>query len=248
MTPRTHCTAALIALGVLSGGLLSACATLPRSPAASAAKQPEHDPAELAKMDLAQVQLLAKAGDTNAIIDLATRYGNGKDVPKDGKKALSLLNEAVAKGSTQAMFLIGAAYAKGFAGSADQVQARKWYERAAAAGNMNGEYWVGLVIGRGLDGNPANWHEAMPWLERAAAHGHSDAAFMIGWLYETGALGHPQVEEAAKWYRLATSKELNQKAQFNLRSMIDMGLIAWQPGDPGKPEAQDLDRFISRTK
>jgi enhanced entry protein LpnE len=199
-------------------------------------------------MDLAQVQLLAKAGDSNAIIDLATRYGTGKGVSKDGKKALSLLSEAAAKGNTQGLFLTGAAYANGLVGPKDQIQARKWYERAAAAGNMNGEYWLGMVIGQGLDGNKPNWHDGINWLEKAAGHGHSDAAFELGWVYETGALGRPDVEEAAKWYRLATSKVLNQKAQFNLRSMIDMGLIAWQPGDPGKPEPQDLDSFIPAAK
>lgn len=247
MTSRRLCFLALFAAGLLLGGLLSACANLPQSPVASAAKA-EHDPEELSKMDLAQVKLLAKAGDTNAIIDLATRYGNGKSVPRDGKKALSLLNEAIAKGNSQAIFLMGAAYANGLAGPKNQAQARKWYERAALVGNMNGEYWLGMVVGQGLDGNPPNWHEGIHWLEKAAAHGHSDAAFQLGLLYETGKLGAPEVEEAAKWYRSATSKVINQKAQFNLRSMIDMGLIAWQPGDPGKPEPQDLDSFIPATK
>ncbi|MDX2223110.1 MAG: hypothetical protein SFV21_10195, partial [Rhodospirillaceae bacterium] len=65
--------------------------------------------------------------------------------------------------------------------------------------------------------------------------GHSDAAFMLGWIHQMGETGKIDYEQAANWYRKASETVLNQKAQFNLRGMIEAGQVRWQNGDPGQP-------------
>jgi TPR repeat protein len=92
-----------------------------------------------------------------------------------------------------------------------------------------------MMISSGRGGIAATWTGAFPMFLKAAEQDHADAQFMVGWMYHNGIGIEPDAQKAADWYRRATSRFLNQKAQYNLRVLIEEGQVAWQEGDPGVP-------------
>lgn len=189
---------------------------------------------KLGSATYAEVKELADRGDTLAMVELAFRHGGGRDVEKDEAQAIKLLERAIALKEPYAMYAMGVARVNGIGGPVSDEQALIWYARAADLGHTEGEYWAGFMTGYGRGTEPS-WERARPYFEKAAAKNHPDAQFMLGWMYETGTTVPVDVQKAAYWYRRATAQVLNQKAQFNLLSLIERGLVEWQIGDPGAP-------------
>ena len=115
------------------------------------------------------------------------------------------------------------------------ARAVPWYELSAKQGHPLAQYYLAVMIAYGRGGISANWEAAVPLFQKAAEQGHSDAQFMMGYVYDTAQGVDQDNEQAAYWYRKATKRVLNQKAQWNLRRMIELGLVEWQQGDPGVP-------------
>jgi TPR repeat protein len=76
----------------------------------------------------------AKAGDTQARLEMSKRFFRGHGVPKDEEEGLDLLQRAAESGSPEAQFLMGEhAYAHG-GDSANFVDAYVWYSLAEGNG------------------------------------------------------------------------------------------------------------------
>lgn len=186
---------------------------------------------ELAAMSVPQLEEHAARDNMDAVVELSTRYAQATGVEKDENKALELLSRAIAKDHPYGTFLMGVAHSTGLGVPQDDAKAVIWYERAANLGNVHGQYWLAFMIANGRGGIGANWEGAYPLMVKAAEQGHSDARFMLGYMFQAGLGVDQDFEQAAIWYRRASETQANQKAQFNLRGMINEGLIKPQRGD-----------------
>jgi TPR repeat protein len=103
-------------------------------------------------------------------------------------------------GLSRAMFKLGELYEAGLAGFPNsQALAAQYYEKAADAGDLNGQARIAemLLDGRG---RTRNVERAMRQLENAATLGHLGARQRLFQIYDKGANGVPVGrEQAAKW-------------------------------------------------
>ena len=197
------------------------------------------------RMETPDLKVLAEEGSNEAKFSLAVRLMNGDRVGRDEERAVETIEDIAKAGDARAQYLLGSAYISGSGVPKDEAEGVKWLERSAKQGYPNGEYWYGYMLsrGRGTSSNKQNWHEGLKWIRRAAMNGHDDAQFTLGEAYESCRGGLPQdFEEAARWYRLADkSNNGHMLARFNLRRLIDLGLVGWQEGDTGAPPLTFVD-------
>jgi TPR repeat protein len=129
--------------------------------------------------------------------------------------ALAACNDAVSKYPDVARFL----FQSGRVAEAQQdyAEARRWYEKAAAAGNAAAMTNLGWLYDNG-QGVPQDYVAARHWYEKAAAAGGAQGMVNLGLLYDNGQ-GVPQDYAAARrWYEKAA-------AAGEARGMIDLGLL-----------------------
>ena len=106
-------------------------------------------------------------------------------------------------GHAPAQVYLATLYQKGEGGLAkDLIQARRWFERAAAGGNRKAMHETGVMQHFG-QGGPVNLVSAAEWFKRAAEAGSTDSQFNLGALYETGSGVAVNLAESYKWYLLA---------------------------------------------
>ncbi|MBM3513101.1 MAG: sel1 repeat family protein [Alphaproteobacteria bacterium] len=189
---------------------------------------------QVAQMPFADLSALAEQETPIAMTEMAVRYITGRDVEKDEARAIELFRQSAARDEPTASFNLGVAYASGIGVPQDDREAMKWYGQAEKLGNIDAAYWSGMMIGWGRGGMPESWESARPHIEKAAAADHVDAQFQMGWMYHEGNGVERDYQKAANWYRRATSKVLNQKAQYNLLMLINEQKVVWQIGDPGE--------------
>ena len=103
----------------------------------------------------------------------------------------------------------------------DYAKARQWYEKAAAQGEAEAQFKLGLMYDEGK-GVRQDHAEARKWFEKAAAQGNAEAQSCLGFMYEKGQ-GVPQdYVKARKWYEKAAAQG-DIEAQFNLGIMYAEG-------------------------
>ncbi len=97
---------------------------------------------------------------------------------------------------------------------AESAQAPELHSAAAAAGDAEAQYRLGLCHVHGW-GTPVNADRAVEWLRRAAEQGHAGAADSLGVRYATGQ-GVPQDDRTAVlWFRRA-ARAGHRVALYNL--------------------------------
>jgi uncharacterized protein len=108
-------------------------------------------------------------------------------------------------GFTAAQFNLGQLYANGQGVPQDYVQARQWWEKAAAQGDANAQVSLGALYDNG-QGVPKNYKTAVYWFRLSANQGNAMALTNLGLMYE-GGNGVPQdVVLAQKWYILGAAR------------------------------------------
>jgi TPR repeat protein len=106
------------------------------------------------------------------------------------------------KGDTLAQYHLGVLYRKGRGVPQDDVQARKWYDKAAVQGHAKAQYNLGTLYYNG-EGAPKDYKQALRWFRLAADQGEAVAQTKIAIMYED-AQGVPHdLVQAYKWYSLA---------------------------------------------
>ena len=90
------------------------------------------------------------------------------------KDQISDLRSKADKGDANAQYLLGGLYDIGLTVPHDYVQARQWWEQAAAQGHAEAQYLLGGLydIGHGV---PQNHEKARQWYEQAVFQGHAEA-------------------------------------------------------------------------
>lgn len=109
-------------------------------------------------------------------------------------------------GDAEAQYYLGYMYEKGQGVAKDQVLMRKWYQRAADAGNAKAQYKVAVGYAFGLAGLPQSDEDAAKWLRQSAENGYKRAQKTLGRAYAEGRYGLPRdVKQAEYWSKKATS-------------------------------------------
>ncbi|MBQ8707445.1 MAG: sel1 repeat family protein [Succinivibrionaceae bacterium] len=90
-------------------------------------------------------------------------------------------------------------------GNPDETRAQKWYLKAAAGGNAEASYRLGLLYDRQIRGMTADEsrRQALEYFLAAAARNHQNACLKAGIAYETGRGTLKNSRQAAAWYEKA---------------------------------------------
>ena len=190
----------------------------------------------------------ALEGSTEAELQFAIRLMNGDRVEQDLERGAKIFDKVAKTGDARAQFMLGAAYDQGAGVERDPGQALDLFRESAEQGYDLGQYWYAFMLSRGRGIPEPDWKAALPWFQKASAQGHRLAQFSLGEIYESCRAGLDRnFNLAAYWYRRSFSENPNAASQYNLLRLIDMGLVNWQDGDPGKPQTRikmlDMSKF-----
>ena len=107
---------------------------------------------------------------------------------------------------------MGYAYGEGLGVQKDHVQAVHWYTLAAAQGDAQAEFNLGMCYhkGEGVESNNAaqNRAAAIKWFSSALSHGYANAANGLGLVYEFGSAS--DYKEALGWYKKGAELEMKR--------------------------------------
>jgi TPR repeat protein len=147
--------------------------------------------AELAPSDVATAIRFCKTASGSsrrALYQLGRAYAANRQMPE----AIGAWRKAADKGSTSAMVELGVLYGTGSGVARDEAQARKLFERAAAAGNPRGISNL-ATLGGGASADPA---QARALLAKAA-ESNAEAQYQLGLMMQDGN-GGPKDDIAAR--------------------------------------------------
>jgi uncharacterized protein len=145
---------------------------------------------EIAPSDVATAIKFCKvaAGSRRALYQLGRAYAANRQMPE----AIAAWRKAADKGSTSAMVELGVMAGTGSGVPKDEAQARKWFERAAAAGNPRGISNL-AALGGGASADPAQSRALLA----KAGETNPEAQYQLGLMIADG-VGGPQDDVTAR--------------------------------------------------
>ncbi|MBQ3349488.1 MAG: SEL1-like repeat protein [Thermoguttaceae bacterium] len=188
---------------------------------------------QLVSQEIKKLKAKGKAGDAEAIFELAMKYYNGNVVPEDKVKAVKLFQKAAELGNVKAQCNLAICYMKGYGVPVDKAEAVKWLRKAAEQGNVVAQFSLGLCYMKG-DGVPEDKSEAVKWWHKAAEQGNVQvqnnlersycvqAQYSLGLCYYMGDGVSRDKSEAVKWFRIA-AEQGNSEAKYYLGSIYLYG-------------------------
>lgn len=184
---------------------------------------------------------LAHAQNAAAMFFMADCLGRGVfGAEPDNKEAFTLYQSAAKLGNAAAAYRTAVCceigHEEGGGTRKDPLKAIQWYKRAAMLGDTPAMYKVGMILLKGLLGQPKNPREAVGWLKRAAERADAEnphALHELALLYESAQPNDAILRDEA--YALSLFKqaaELGYKfSQFRLGAAYEYGLMGC-PIDP----------------
>ena len=155
--------------------------------------------------------------------------------------AVAIYRTQAETGSAVAQNNLGVLLLRGQGVEEDPVEARKWFERAAAQGLPGALYNMGMLHLRGY-GTPVDRVVAADWLQQAAEKGDPEAQFYLGTLYFRGTGPGSNPALAAHWFEQAALQGVVE-AKFNLALL----LLEGKGLPPDEPRAVSLLESIAGT-
>jgi len=134
---------------------------------------------------------VASAASRRALYQLGRAYASNRQLPE----AISAYRKAADRGSTSAMVELGVLLATGSGVAKDEAEARKLFERAAAAGNPRGALNLAALSESG--GAASDPVKARVLLSRAAETNSAEAQYQLGLMIADG-IGGPKDDVAAR--------------------------------------------------
>ena len=184
---------------------------------------------------------LEKANNPDSMFFLADCLGRGLfGSEPDNAHAFSLYQSAAKLGHAAAAYRTAVCCEigndEGGGTRKDPLKAIQWYKRAATLGDTPAMYKVGMILLKGLLGQPRNPREAISWLKRAAERADAEkphALHELALLYESAEPSDVILRDeayAAQLFKQAA--ELGYKfSQFRLGCAHEYGLLGC-PIDP----------------
>jgi len=155
-------------------------------------------PAEAAPVDTSPAGVAPPAENAQALYEDGVRRIEAKD-----RTGLDSLRKAANLGLPRAQFYLAKMYEVGEGGvKKDLVEARRWTERAATAGEARAMHNMALYYYKG-EGGERNSTKAAGWFRKASDLGLVDSQFNLAQLYEGGWGVSQNPTEAYKWYLIA---------------------------------------------
>jgi hypothetical protein len=134
----------------------------------------------------------------------------------------------------EAQYSLANSYAMGQGVAQDNVEAVKWYRKAAEQGHVEAQLILGRMYFNG-DGVPENAVETLKWVRKAAEQGYAKAQIVLANMYDIGQ-GVPKDYVAAyMWLNLAA-------AQGNEGAKKGKGILSERMTREQIAEAQKLSR------
>ncbi|KAK4250914.1 hypothetical protein C7999DRAFT_11316 [Corynascus novoguineensis] len=184
---------------------------------------------------------LEKANNPDAMFFLADCLGRGLfGSEPDNAHAFSLYQSAAKLGHAAAAYRTAVCCEigndEGGGTRKDPLKAIQWYKRAATLGDTPAMYKVGMILLKGLLGQPRNPREAISWLKRAAERATAEnphALHELALLYESAEPNDVILRDEAYALQLfRQAAELGYKfSQFRLGCAYEYGLLGC-PIDP----------------
>ncbi|KAK1763524.1 hypothetical protein QBC33DRAFT_459115 [Phialemonium atrogriseum] len=184
---------------------------------------------------------LAGASNPDAMFFMADCFGRGLfGAEADNKEAFLLYQSAAKLGHAAAAYRTAVCceigHEEGGGTRKDPLKAIQWYKRAATLGDTPAMYKVGMILIKGLLGQPKNPREAVGWLKRAAERATAEnphALHELGLLYESAAPNDAIVRDESYAFQLfKQAADLGYKfSQFRLGCAYEYGLMGC-PVDP----------------
>ena len=116
----------------------------------------------------------------------------------DWQTALKLLLPLAEQGNAEAQYEVGETYSASFNGQHDDIEAAKWWRKAAEQGWKPAQIRVA---------QRENFDKTLAQLRLKAQHGDADAAMSLGAQYQGGEGVKQDYAEAMKWYRMAADRD-----------------------------------------
>ncbi|KAF4448195.1 hypothetical protein F53441_8356 [Fusarium austroafricanum] len=183
---------------------------------------------------------LANAQNPDAMFLLADCLGRGLFGDSDHKEAFTQYQSAAKLGHPAAAYRTAVCceigHEDGGGTRKDPMKAIQWYKRAATLGDPPAMYKVGMILLKGLLGQPRNPREAVGWLKRAAERADGEnphALHELGLLYESAQPNDAIIRDEAYAYSLfLQAADLGYKfSQYRLGCAFEYGLLGC-PIDP----------------
>ncbi len=134
-------------------------------------------------------------------------------------------------------------YAKGRGVRQDFVEARLWYQKAAAGGDLLGMHDLGFLYHTG-QGVRRDYQQARYWYEKAAAAGNNISMENLGSLYHNGQGVRRDYRQARYWYERAIAAGTDEARQNLAR--LDRSRSARRAGPPATAAADPATPTILR--
>jgi TPR repeat protein len=188
------------------------------------------------------VKKLAQVQYGDAMFYLADCYGQGLlGLQVDTKEAFTLYQGAAKAGHAASAYRTAVCcemgHEEGGGTKRDPLKAVQWYRRAAALGDTPAMYKMGMILLKGLLGQPKNQGEAINMLQRAASNADKDnphALHELALIYEAPQTSNERVipDEAYALELFLQAANLGYKfSQFRLGQAYEYGLLGC-PIDP----------------
>jgi TPR repeat protein len=184
---------------------------------------------------------LVHQGYPEAMFYLAECHGQGSlGLQASPKEAFHLYTSAAKAGHAQAAYRVAVCCEMGSEEGGgtrrDPLKAMQWYRRAASMGDTPAMYKLGIILLKGLLGQPRNPRDALSWLKRAAEKADKDnphALHELGMLFENASPSDSIVKDENYSRQLFTqAADLGYKfSQFRLGSVYEYGILGC-PIDP----------------
>jgi TPR repeat protein len=181
------------------------------------------------------VKKLVSAGYPDAMFYLADCHGQGLlGLAPDPKEAFQLYQSAAKLNHAPSAYRVAVCCEMGQEDGGgtrrDPLKAVQWYKRAAMMGDTPAMYKMGMILLKGLLGQPRNPREALSWLKRAADQADAEnphALHELGLLYESaGPNDHVIRDEKYAFQLFKQAADLGYKySQFRLGSAFEYGLL-----------------------
>ncbi|MGQ0484834.1 MAG: tetratricopeptide repeat protein [Hyphomicrobiales bacterium] len=111
-------------------------------------------------------------------------------------------------GDEEAQVAVALAYETGSETALDTAEAAKWYRQAALQGNVEAQFRLARIVGKGARGLKQDYPTAIKLYEAAAGNGHSQAMNALGLMHQSGEGVAADPAKAAEWYRKAAEAKL----------------------------------------
>jgi TPR repeat protein len=149
----------------------------------------------------------------------------GAQQTKADQKPIEEVKAKAEAGDAESEMELGRRYNKGEGVAKNEVEAVKWYRKAAEQNLARAQYNLGVCYGRGdgcRDGVAEDDVEAAKWYRKAAEQNFAAAQYNLGVCYDRGDGVTEDHAEAAKWYRKAAEQN-DADAQYNLAICYERG-------------------------